>query len=105
MQKLKLYLHYHRSLLAFNLPFSLLVSVVGFAVAARGLIGLINGFSLSLLTGSFILSLYFYEQRYKDQYYFYHNKGLGKVALIVGSYLFNVVLAILLFILKLYLYA
>jgi hypothetical protein len=58
-----------------------------------------------LLTGSFILALYFYEQRYQNQYYFYHNLGISKMGLIVGSYLFNVALVILLFFLKLYLYA
>ncbi|NEM99523.1 hypothetical protein [Pontibacter burrus] len=105
MQKLKLYLHYHRRLLAFNLPFSLLVSVVSMAISAKGMIGLINGFSLSLLTGSFVLSVYFYGQRYGQQYYFYHNMGISKQELIVSAFLLNAMLAVLLFCFKLCLYA
>lgn len=105
MRKLRLYLHYHRQLLAFNLPFSLLVGVVSLAISAGGIVGLINGFSLSLLTGSFALSVYFYSQRYSQQYYFYHNMGISKQELIIGAYLLNVMLAVLLFLLKLYLYA
>ena len=69
------------------------------------LIGFINSLSLSILTGAFLLALFFYEQRYQNQYYFYHNLGINKIGLIVGSYLLNVAIAVLLFILKLYLYA
>ncbi|HEY4650402.1 MAG TPA: hypothetical protein VIG72_03265 [Pontibacter sp.] len=105
MRQAQLYLHYHRSLLAFNLPFSLLVSLMSLAIAEQAIPGLINGFSLSLLTGSFILSVYFYEQRHSGQYYFYHNVGISRVKLIVVSYLCNVVLAALLFVLKVYLHA
>ncbi len=105
MHQLKLYLLFHKNLLRFNLPFSLVVGVMGGAIADNSLVGVINSFSLSLLTGSFILSVYFYEQRYQDQYYFYHNAGISKVALLAGSYLLNVAVVILLFFLKLYVYA
>ncbi|RAU83785.1 hypothetical protein [Pontibacter arcticus] len=87
------------------LPFTLLVSILSLAFAEHRIIGFINAFSISLLTGSFILALYFYEQRYQNQYYFYHNQGISKMGLIVGAYLFNVALVFVLFILKLYLYA
>ncbi|MCX2738588.1 hypothetical protein [Pontibacter anaerobius] len=105
MQKLKLYFLYHKSLMSFSIPFSLLIGVVSMAFSEEMAIGFINSFSLSLLTGSFILSLYFYEQRYQHQYYFYHNLGISKAGLILGSYLFNLALALLLFTLKVYLYA
>lgn len=105
MRKLTLHFLYHKSLMSFNLPFSLFAGLISLTFTQNKLIGFINAFSLSLLTGSFILSVYFYEQRYKNQYYFYHNLGISKTSLIVGSYLYNVVLALLLFMVKIYLYA
>ncbi|WP_162427621.1 hypothetical protein [Pontibacter pudoricolor] len=91
--------------MSFSLPFSLLAGIVSMGFSADKLIGFINSFSLSILTGSFLLALFFYEQRYQNQYYFYHNLGISKTGLIAGSYLCNVAIAVLLFILKLYLYA
>jgi len=105
MQKLRLHFLYYRNLMSFNLPFSLLIALSSLAFSQNKLIGFINGFSFSLLTGSFILSLYFYEQRYKNQYYFYHNMGISKIGLIVGHFMLNAALVVLLFFLKLYLYA
>ncbi|MFD2246106.1 hypothetical protein [Pontibacter ruber] len=105
MQKLKLHLHYYKGLQSFGLPFSLLAGVVSMAFSEHKLIGFINAFSLNLLTGSFILALYFFEQRYSGQYFFYHNLGLSKLSLVIGAYLINVAIALLLFCLKLYLYA
>jgi len=105
MQRYKPYFIYYRSLASFSLPFALLSGIVSLAFTKNMLIGFINAFSVSLLTGSFLLALFFYEQRYPNQYYFYYNLGISKVGLIVGSYLINVALVIILFILKLYLYA
>ena len=105
MLKLKLLLHYYKSLLRFNLPFSLLASLTGFMFPNQVLPGMLNGFSLSLLTGGFILALYLFEQRYSNQYYFYYNKSLSKIYLITAAYSMNVLLVLLLFVLKLYLYA
>lgn len=105
MHKLKLRLHYYMVLLNFSLPFSLLAGVISLAFTENKLIGFINAFSLSLLTGSFILALYFYEQRYQNQYFFYHNLGLSKTDLIVSASATNTAIVILLFCLKVYLYA
>ncbi|WP_439881423.1 hypothetical protein ACSX1A_20115 [Pontibacter sp. MBLB2868] len=104
MSKLRLYFLYHRTLMSFNLPFSLAASLTGFFFSQHVLIRVINNFSLCLMTGGFLLSLYFFEQRYSGQYYFYHNFGLSKIRLIIGSLLMNLAVVILLFFLKLYLY-
>jgi hypothetical protein len=101
----KPYLIYYRVLMSFSLPFSLLASIVSLGFSANKLVGFINSFSLSILTGGFVLALFFYEQRYQNQYYFYHNLGISKAGLIVGAYLCNIAIAVLLFLLKLYLYA
>ncbi|MEJ8800897.1 hypothetical protein [Pontibacter sp. H249] len=105
MHKLKLRLHYYKVLQSFNLPFSLLASSTGFIFQEHVAARIINAFSLSLLTGGFLIALYLFEDRYSGQYFFYHNLGLSKINLIVSSFLFNVGLVILLWFVKVYLYA
>lgn len=105
MHKLKLRLHYYKVIQNFNLPFSLFVSLSGLMFSQHVLPRMINAFSLSLLTGGFILSVYLFEQRQKEQYFFYHNMGLSKINLIVSAFLFNLAIVILLFFVKVYLYA
>lgn len=103
MTKLKLLFHYNKRLLSFNLPFSLLVGASGMALSPDKLIGLINGFSLCLVTGGYALALYLYEQRYGNQYYFYHNLGLSRLHLAAGALHADLLLILLLFLLKVYL--
>ncbi|RDV15136.1 hypothetical protein DXT99_10710 [Pontibacter diazotrophicus] len=103
MTKLKLLFLYYRSLHSFNLPFSLLVGVFCIAISENKVAGLINGFSLCLLTGGFALALYLYEQRHSQQYYFYHNQGLSRLQLAVGTLSVNLLLIFLLFLVKIYL--
>lgn len=59
-----------------------------------------QGFLLSFMTGGFLLSLYFYEKRYKARYYFYFNKGLSRPFLIGAIYAVNTLLLLTYFILK-----
>lgn len=103
MLKLKLLFHYYRSIHSFNLPFSLLTGVLTLAVSQHKVAGMINGFSLCLVTGGFALALYLYEQRYSQQYYFYHNLGLSRLHLAAGALSINLLLVFLLFLLKIYL--
>ncbi|MFD3000232.1 hypothetical protein ACFS7Z_07655 [Pontibacter toksunensis] len=103
MTKLKLLFHYYRSLHSFNLPFSLLIGVACIAVSENKVVGIINGFSLCLVTGGFLLALYLFEQRHSQQYYFYHNQGLSRLHLVIGTLSVNLLLVVLLFLLKVYL--
>ncbi|GAA4433180.1 hypothetical protein GCM10023188_22330 [Pontibacter saemangeumensis] len=100
MTKLKLLSHYYRSILSFNLPFSLLVATLSIPLRENGAIGLMNTFSLFLTTGDFLVALYLYEQRYSGQYYFYHNQGLGRVQLAVAALVANLLLVVLLYLLR-----
>ena len=100
MTKLKLLAHYYRSILSFNLPFSLFVSVLSLPFSGNRAVGMINSFSLCLATGGFLLALYLYEQRYSGQYYFYHNQGLSRAHLAGAAVLMNLLLVFLLFLLK-----
>ncbi|PRY16293.1 hypothetical protein CLV24_101138 [Pontibacter ummariensis] len=104
MVKLRLTWHYYKSTQRFNLPISLIAGLTGIIFNPHFVVGAIDAFSLCLLTGGFLLALYLYEQRHAGQYYFYYNRGLSKVSLMVASYGLNVVLVILLFLLKLFLY-
>ncbi|MCC9137264.1 hypothetical protein ACFSKU_04640 [Pontibacter silvestris] len=81
----------------FNLPLSLFIGVIGMLIRKSYLTGFVSSFNLSLLTGGFILSLYFYEQRYKQQYYFYHNRGFSRFVLITCSAAINLLVAVLLY--------
>lgn len=103
MTKLKLLSHYYRSILSFNLPFSLLAATLSIPFRDNGVAGMINTFSLFLATDGFLLALYLYEQRYSGQYYFYHNQGLSRVQLAVAAMLANLLLVLLLFLVKIYL--
>lgn len=93
---MKLILLYYKELLSFNLPFSLIVGMLGLTTKN----GFFQGFMLSFMTGGFLLSLYFYEKRYKAQYYFYFNKGFSRLRLIAYVYAVNMLLMLIYFIIK-----
>lgn len=80
--------HYYASLHSFNIPFSILVSLFGL-IGPHKLENVSQNFFISLLTGGFLLSVFFYGLVYKNRYYFYYNKGYSKVKLISQAYLLN----------------
>lgn len=88
---LKLLWLYYKDLIRFNIPFSIIVGLVGMFVS-----GFLNAFCFSFLTGGFLLSIYFYNLRYSSQYYFYYNKGLTKIHLWSGCCMINVVVVFIL---------
>jgi len=93
---MKLILLYYKEILSFNLPFSLIMGTLSLTTEN----GFFQGFLLSFMTGGFLLSLYFYEKRYKARYYFYFNKGFSRYKLIAYVYGVNMVLLIIYFIIK-----
>ena len=101
----RLFLHFHWALLSVNLPISLGAGLLGMALAPNKVLGLINGFSLLLMTGGFLLSYYFFDQKRSHQYFLYYNRGLSKLHLLGASYAANLVLVLLLFALKVAIYA
>jgi len=62
--------------------------------------GFFKSFGLSFMTGGFLLSLYFYEKRSKNRYYFYYNKGFSRPKLIAYAYAINVLLMLTYFIIQ-----
>lgn len=119
---ISLYLLFNKAILKYNLLFTFLFSLFlwpfmlkedivrsvtsgltsdyfGYTVSAVGL-AMIRAFTRSFLTGGFIIAVFYYETRHRNEYYFYHNLGLTKARLIIISYLFHLGLSIpLLFIL------
>lgn len=69
---------YYKQISSFNIPFSLLVALLAYINGGRFDIY----FFLPLLTLGYMLSLYLFEVRYSNQYFFYFNLGLGKIKLI-----------------------
>ena len=86
---MKMLFHYYRSIHSFNIPFSLLAGLLGL-MGHDKLGGFLKAFMLSLFTGGFALSVFFFGLAYENRYYFYYNKGFSKVQLIGGAYLLNV---------------
>ena len=87
---MKTLFHYYKSLHHFNIPFSV---VLGFFNTLYGgnTDGFLRTFTISLITGGFLLSVFFYGLRYENRYYFYYNKGYSKWQLIGYSYGMDVV--------------
>lgn len=108
---ISLYLLFNKSILRYNLLFTFLFSLVawplmleedifrsvtsgltsdyvGYTVSAVGL-AFIRAFMRSFLTGGFIIAIFFYGSRHRNEYYFYHNLGLTKARLIIISYLLH----------------
>lgn len=84
----KLFYTYYKKSQALNFFFSLLMAALGLSIG----LNYFNCFAASIMTGGYVLSVYFYERRFQKQYYFYFNKGLSKRELLVYSYLLNGVL-------------
>lgn len=97
---MKALFHYYKEIQYFNIPFSLFLGLFGMFVYEDMLQGFIATFFLSLFTGGYFLSLFFYELMYKDQYYFYYNKGYSKKRLILYGFLANLCVFMVVFFLK-----
>ncbi|MEQ6122063.1 hypothetical protein [Reichenbachiella sp. MALMAid0571] len=93
---MKLILLYYKELHYFNLPFSALLGISGLAVG----LDFLSTFIVSSITVGFLLSVYFYEIRYADRYYFYFNRGISKLKLLTITYLIDVLLLIFYFVTK-----
>jgi hypothetical protein len=92
---MRMLFNYYKDIHVFNIPFSLLMSMIGILILGGGINRFFLYFFLTLLTGGFALSLYYYQSRYASQYYFYYNRGFSKLKLIFISSGINLCLFIL----------
>lgn len=92
--------NYWKSIQGFNFFFSLLVGLLGLVGAVNKAEAFLTTFLISFFTGGYLLSLFFFELRHKQQYYFYYNKGFSKTRLILLSYLLGLPVLVLCLFLK-----
>jgi hypothetical protein len=97
---MKALFHYYKEIQYFNVPVSVVVAVFGMLASENMLQGFMATFFLSLLSGGYFLSLYFYELRNKKRYYFYFNKGFSKLRLVLYCFLINLGLFVAVYLLK-----
>lgn len=83
---MKAFLYYYGIIAKYNAIFSLLAGLLGQNGFDSGLYGFLFVFTLSFLTGGFLFSVYLFNIMKKRQYYFYYNKGLSQVRLILCTY-------------------
>ncbi|QHT66106.1 hypothetical protein GXP67_05195 [Rhodocytophaga rosea] len=91
---MRMFIHYYKDIHVFNFPFSGLISLIGILLWGGDINRFFLYFFLTLLTGGFALSLYYYQSRYASQYYFYYNRGFSKLKLILISVAINLCLFI-----------
>ncbi len=82
--------NYYRIIQSVNIPFSIVL----------GLLYGIEAFLLSFCTCGLVLSVFYFELFYKQQYYFYYNKGFSKLKLFGLAFLGNIALCALFLLIK-----
>ncbi len=93
--KTRIFAVYYKKSQTLNIVFSLLTAAVVGGIGYNYLLS----FWISTMTGGYLLSVYLYELRYKQQYYFYFNKGFSRRELLLCTYILNgVLLAVITFI-------
>lgn len=84
---------YYMQINSFNIPFSLIIALL--VLSEGGSFPVF--FFLPLLTVGFLLSLYLYEIRHSNQYFFYYNLGFDKLKLIGFTFGINATIALIYF--------
>jgi hypothetical protein len=82
---MKMLLNYYKDIQLINLPLSL---VAGLLASIED--SFLRVFIITFLSGGFLISIYFFEQRCAEQYFFYYNKGLSKTRLLLSTYVINI---------------
>jgi hypothetical protein len=87
---MKMLLNYYKDIQLINLPLSLAAALLASIEGA-----FLKVFIITFLSGGFLMSIYFFEQKRAAQYFFYYNKGLSKIRLLLLTYLINILLVAL----------
>jgi hypothetical protein len=95
---INLYLLFNKSILKTNVTVSVLLTILSLLVSFDQKIEqsvifiLISSFVVWIMTGGFLLSLFYHHLSRKNEYYFYFNLGLTRLKLIGAAYLIHFVL-------------
>ena len=84
---------YYKQISSFNIPFSLFIAFLAYINGGRFDVY----FFLPLVTIGYLLSLYLFEVRYAQQYFFYFNLGFEKIILVAFTFGANVAIALIYF--------
>jgi len=88
MHKLRLFISFYKSTLLLSLSFSLTVAVLG------SMLGFIAVFGVAFMTGGWVLSLYYKEISFKNQYLYYQNMGIRKSVIVGGTIILNMIIGV-----------
>jgi hypothetical protein len=94
---IKLCLLFNKTIFWTNVPVSVLLTILASLLAIDPKIEhsvifiLIFIFILCIMTGGFLLSIFYNHLYRKNEYYFYYNFGLSKLKLISAAYIFHFV--------------
>jgi len=98
--KISLFNNYYKDIHFFNIPFSLIVGCLGVMKKGSVIFEMMDSFTTSMFSGGLLLSLYFFNTRYSNQYYFYINKGLSKWFLLLWCFSINFIIFIIYVVIK-----
>ena len=87
MDNIRFYWEFHKSTLIINWAIS-----VGFSMILLSLLSI----PVMSMTGGPLISIFYKEISRKNEYYFYYNRGISKIKLIVVSLILNVLVGIIL---------
>lgn len=90
--KIRLYWEFYKSTLLVNWTFSFTCAIVKFSHFSVVL-------SVATMTVGPFLSFFYKEVSKKKEYYFYYNRGISKVDLLVSTTVFNALMATVIYIL------
>jgi hypothetical protein len=103
----KLFLPYNKTILKTNIILSIVLTLISSLVfltkeSSHSPIYLaITYYAFWIMTGGFLLSVFYFEISRKNEYYFYYNLGLGKIKLLMITYALHTIFILpLLFILQ-----
>lgn len=64
-----------------------MVGILGMMIGPNHLQGFLKAFATSILSGGYLLGLFYFEVVHKNQYFFFYNKGYSKPELIFYTYI------------------
>lgn len=84
---------FYKQISSFNIPFSLVIAFLAYINGGRFDVF----FFLPLLTVGYLLTLYLFEVRYAQQYFFYFNLGFEKIKIFAFVFGVNAAIALIYF--------
>ncbi len=96
----RIFLPYNKSILKTSIIFSIFLTIFSslFFIEEFTSDNIINfltySFIIWLMTGGFLISIFYFELSRKNEYYFYYNLGISKIKLLLFAYVLHLVFII-----------